>query len=446
MNRIIRALAILLCIAATAAHAQLPQTLPANSVVGRLGIGSGPGQAIPFSVLSGRVGAVTGTVSGTASAITLSTGLGLTSLSDGQEFVFVPLSTVAGAVPTIAVDSVAAKTVKGVDGYSFPIYYDIQKGKPLHVRYLASLDVFAILSPPTQFEDTLFGHGTVKLAAASPTALSVFQDDGQGLLLWNSDTSAPRLVRLPSITASNLFSGNSTIVNGSVGQNLANSKLYSIYVNNTTPTNQFANNLEFWETYSGVGVAAWGPTINEIGIYVKPTAAGGVSPDNTRTFVGTIFTGVGTIENEIDPAPAMCNRVYSHFPKNRWKFGYQTTVVSNTASSAVLTTKTTPSICSPTEGISDSPRFDARATATCDTSGTTFSFRISISGTAFNGTAFTQTSPTYTAGVPYADAPVHLTASWESAPPMGFYTAKTDIAVSAGSCTVDTDILGHISQ
>src|SRR6185503_5273906 len=250
MNRIIRALAILLCIAATAAHAQLPQTLPANSVVGRLGIGSGPGQAIPFSVLSGPVGTVTGTVSGTASAITLSTGLGLTSLSDGQEFVFVPLSTVAGAVPTIAVDSVAAKTVKGVDGYSFPIYYDIQKGKPLHVRYLASLDVFAILSPPTQFEDTLFGHGTVKLAAASPTALSVFQDDGQGLLLWNSDTSAPRLVRLPSITASNLFSGNSTIVNGSVGQNLANSKLYSIYVNNTTPTNQFANNLEFWETYS----------------------------------------------------------------------------------------------------------------------------------------------------------------------------------------------------
>lgn len=52
MRTIIRALALLLCLAATAAHAQLPQTLPSNSVVGRLGIGSGPGQAIPFTTLS----------------------------------------------------------------------------------------------------------------------------------------------------------------------------------------------------------------------------------------------------------------------------------------------------------------------------------------------------------------------------------------------------------
>ena len=386
------------------------------------------------------------TVGGTASAITLTTGLGLTSLSDGQEFIFTPTATVAGAIPTIAVDSVAAKTVKGVDGYSFSIYYDIQQGKPLRVRYLASLDVFAILSPPTQFEDTIFGHGTIKLAAATPTTLSLFQDDGQGLLLWNPGTSSYRMVRLPSITTGNIFSGNNIILNGVAAQNLANNKLYSIYVNNFTATNQFDNNLEFWETYSGVGVAAWGPTISDVGTYVKPTVAGGSVGDNTRTFVGTIYTGVGTIQNEINPAAAMCNRVYSHFPKNRWKFGYQTTVVTNTASSAVLTTQTTPSICSPTEGISDSPRFDAKAVFTCDTSGTTVSFRISISGTSFNGTPYTGTSPTYTAGVPYANAPVHLTAAWESAPPMGFFTAKTDIAVSAGSCSVATDILGHIAQ
>jgi len=386
------------------------------------------------------------TVGGTASAITLTTGLGLTSLSDGQEFIFTPTGTVAGAVATIAVDSAAAKAVKGVDGYSFSIYYDIQQGKPLRVRYLASLDVFAIMSPPTQFEDTLFGHGSIKLQASSATALAISQDDGQAVLLWNSATSAFRMVRLDSITVSNIFAGNSTIVNGVANQNLANNKLYSIYVNGTTPTNQNVTNIEFWETYSGVGVTAWGPVINEIGIYVKPTTAGGAVADNTRTFVGTIFTGVGTIANDINPAAAMCNRVYSHFSKNRWKFGYQTTVVSNATSSAVLTTQTTPSICTPTEGISDSPRFDAKATFTCDTSGTTVSFRISITGTAFNGSAYTGTSPTYTEGVPYANAPVHVTAAWESAPPMGFFTAKTDIAVSAGSCTVDTDILGHISQ
>lgn len=45
----------LLALLAAPAHAQLPQTLPANSVVGRLGIGSGPGQAIPFSVLNASI-------------------------------------------------------------------------------------------------------------------------------------------------------------------------------------------------------------------------------------------------------------------------------------------------------------------------------------------------------------------------------------------------------
>lgn len=55
MRTILRSLALLLCLAASAAHAQLPQTLPTNTVVGRLGIGSGPGQAIPFSTLSSRL-------------------------------------------------------------------------------------------------------------------------------------------------------------------------------------------------------------------------------------------------------------------------------------------------------------------------------------------------------------------------------------------------------
>jgi carbohydrate esterase-like sialic acid-specific acetylesterase len=49
MRKILGALTLLLCLAASAAHAQLPQTLPANTVVGRLGIGPGAGQAIPFA-------------------------------------------------------------------------------------------------------------------------------------------------------------------------------------------------------------------------------------------------------------------------------------------------------------------------------------------------------------------------------------------------------------
>jgi hypothetical protein len=272
------------------------------------------------------------------------------------------------------------------------------------------------------------------------------QEDGQGLLVWNATTAAFRMVRMDSITVSALFAGNSTIVNGVAGQNLAANKLYAVYVNNVTATNQNANNLEFWETYSGVGVVAWPPTINEIGIYVKPTVAGGSVADNTRTYVGVLWTGSSNISNEIASAASMGVKVFAHFAQSRWKLGYQTTVVSNVISSASLTTQTTPSVGGITEGVTDSPRFDAKAVATCDTSGTTISFRISISGTSFNGSAFTATSPTYTAGVPYVNAPVPISASWESAPPIGFYTAKTDIAVSAGSCTFATDILGHLSQ
>lgn len=385
-------------------------------------------------------------VSGTAANIILTTGSSLTSLSDGQEFIFTPLFTAAGVIPTIAVDSVAAKTVKGVDGYSFAVYYNIQQGKPLRVRYIASLDVFAIVSPPTQFEDTPFGHGRVKLQASAATTLSISQEDGQGLMLWNATTSSWRMVRLPSITTGNIFSGNNVVVNGVAAQNLVNNKLYSIYVTNITPTNQYDNILEFWQTYSGVGVAAWNPAICDVGIYCKPTVAGGIVGDPTRTFVGTIWTGAGDISNAITPAATMGNLVYAHFASSRWKFGYQTTVVSNAIASAVLTTQTAPAISSVTEAISDSPRYDAKANATCDTAGAIASFRISISGTSFNGAAFTATSPTYTAGVPSAGIPVHLTAAWESAPPMGFYTAKTDIAVSVGSCTFATDILGHLSQ
>ena len=191
---------------------------------------------------------------------------------------------------------------------------------------------------------------------------------------------------------------------------------------------------------------AWSPVINEIGIYVKPTTAGGAVADNTRTYVGVIWTDASDISNAIAPAASMGVKVFSHFAKNRWVLGYQTTVVANAIAVPGLTTQATPSILATTEGITDSPKFDAKATATCTDAGAIASFRISIAGTAFNGTAFTATSPTYQATIPLANSKVHLTASWESAPPIGAYTAKTDIAVSVGSCTFDTDILGHLSQ
>jgi len=48
---------LILLLSATLAAAQVPfpQTLPANTVYGRLGIGAGPGQAIPFSILTNNL-------------------------------------------------------------------------------------------------------------------------------------------------------------------------------------------------------------------------------------------------------------------------------------------------------------------------------------------------------------------------------------------------------
>lgn len=52
MRRIIATLLLLLAGTVATAQVPFPQTLPANTVYGRLGIGPGPGQAIPFSRLT----------------------------------------------------------------------------------------------------------------------------------------------------------------------------------------------------------------------------------------------------------------------------------------------------------------------------------------------------------------------------------------------------------
>src|SRR5262245_31284388 len=56
MRKILGLIALLLGLAPAAAQVPgFPQTLPANTVVGRLGTGSGPSQAISFSVLPAQL-------------------------------------------------------------------------------------------------------------------------------------------------------------------------------------------------------------------------------------------------------------------------------------------------------------------------------------------------------------------------------------------------------
>lgn len=55
MRKLIATVAVLAALLPSLAAAQPPQTLPANTVLGRLGIGTGPAQAIPFATLSAQL-------------------------------------------------------------------------------------------------------------------------------------------------------------------------------------------------------------------------------------------------------------------------------------------------------------------------------------------------------------------------------------------------------
>lgn len=88
----LRAIAYALGLLPAIAAAQVPnypQTLPANSIVGRLGIGPGPSQAIPFSVLASQLSNFGNFVIGPAS------------VTPGDAVIF-------GATPNILLDAGAA--------------------------------------------------------------------------------------------------------------------------------------------------------------------------------------------------------------------------------------------------------------------------------------------------------------------------------------------------
>src|SRR5262245_46553986 len=55
MRKFILALLAALTLSPASAQVPFPQTLPANTVFGRLGISAGPGQAIPFSLLTNNL-------------------------------------------------------------------------------------------------------------------------------------------------------------------------------------------------------------------------------------------------------------------------------------------------------------------------------------------------------------------------------------------------------
>jgi len=387
--------------------------------------------------------------SGSPNTIVLTPTTAITALTNGMTFRFVaPYVPTSAGYQQVQITGVAGtRSITLGDTYTPAYINDIQFGAQTDITYNASRNVFVIATPNPStggYQGGFSVHGMFKLQAGSSTTMFLGSENGGAVLGWDSTTSTHRLARLNpgGQCPMNLFN-NTALIDGVANQSAAD-KLYYVMlepqIGTVDPASPPSNCMSLWSADS----TTYQLTVsNPYGIYVLDN--NGVV-DQTRVFLGVVRPTAGSITNNINPAAAMNLAVFSDSIMTRWKFGYQTTVVSNATSSAVLTTQTTPSISAPSLGIDESPRFDAKATATCDTSGTTISFRIIFTGTAFNGAPQTNQSPTYTAGVPYANAPVHITASWESAPSTGYYTAQTQIAVSAGSCTFATDILGHIAQ
>lgn len=127
MRKLLALLSLLLCLAPAAAQ-QFPMTLPANTVYGRLGIGSGPAQAIPFSRL-------------------------IQALRENT-----PLNAVSyGADPTGATDSTAAWTAMLTAlgaGHCGSIYFP--KGK---YRFNAALSATLTSTPYSQCAISIEGDG-----------------------------------------------------------------------------------------------------------------------------------------------------------------------------------------------------------------------------------------------------------------------------------------------
>lgn len=382
-----------------------------------------------------RMGAIPCAVSGTASAIVLTPLADTPSLAggleDGMEFSFVPSATLpVGFIPTANVAGLGARVIKAPDGYSFALAYDIQKNKPTRIRYAAAQNMFVLADPPLSFKQAIFGNGKVKLQIDGTTSVSCTQDNGQALLVWNPTSQSFRLVALPTITCSNVFAAQN-YVEGVANQALSNNQLYAVYVFNVTGTNDQDVALDFYRMYTGIGSEAWTPTINELGLYVKRAAIGSTAADQTRTFVGMIWTAGGNIGTQLNGS-VLQSLCHSHY--NPWLFPMKSDTVSVTGVTTSTTAlQTAPRATIISSGIEMCPHFHLSANVRNNTINQQCSIRLQITGTAFNGTSFSAQSELKRHTSSTVNAWGSLDVEWGVAVPMGVFTAQPLIAVDGGT-------------
>jgi hypothetical protein len=377
-------------------------------------------------------------VSGTAGAIVLTPRAKLDMIEDGMEFEFVPLTTSGLTLISIEVAGLcAATTLKAPNGRNYALWGDIQAGMPTRVKYNAALGVFILQSTPHSYKQSLFGNGAGKLQVDGATSISWTQDDGQGLMLQNPDSLAMIMVATPTVTNNNLF-GNVNYVDGVANQPLAGGQHYCVYMHLLSADNDQDVRLEFWATYDGGG-QAWVPTTNEWGIYVKPTAAGGSTPDNSRTYLGALWADSGGDVSISLNGTWLRSFCQSHY--NLWQFPMMSSVVTTagftTASNGV---QATPLASIVTDGVEMTPKFTLLANYRNDTVDAGAGIRIAVNGISYDGSAFAATSPWTYATTARANGYIPMVQEWGVATPRGIFTAQPEIEISGGTAQFEVSM------
>lgn len=284
-------------------------------------------------------------------------------------------------------------------------------------------------------------HGQCYLTASTNSLLSLSGWHGGNLYVKSVTTGDYLELALgPNGIGQELFNG-TAYVHGVPNQSLAPDSLYSVYVRNLNGLPYIGpphNVLDFYVTFAGYDIQTNGDCITI-----------GPPPIDNLTYVGLVFTGNSNISTVIGPSDHMRQTVYSHY--NQIFLGFQSNVVSVSGFTQGMSgIQASPSILLVTEGLSDCPVIDGTLNFHCNVEdGDYVSYQIVVKGTAINGTGGFQPwesrSPLQFHSVTKANRWQQLTATWQSAPPIGVYTAYPVINYfGSGSLTYRTQLLGKL--
>lgn len=287
------------------------------------------------------------------------------------------------------------------------------------------------------FSQQNFKHGVAKLQSATPTLLCLTGNDGGNILVQSATTGEYMPVSLGPAGRNQECFNNTAYVKGVPNQSLAPNTLYSVYLRNFDGTED-GSRLDFWPTFEG-----FNPTIDPNGLYVGNT--GGINIG--LMYLGQLWSGDSNISTLIAPSMHMRQPCYSHF--NPWTFGFQTDVLqSNAFTSGMSGPQPAPTILTVTEGISESPSFSGLLNFYGNdpsTIGGLVTYCLEVSGTSIDG-PWSVRSPIQYHTITKDNAWVTLVANWNSAPPIGVYTARPVISYSgSGSILFRSSILGNLS-